>query len=296
MSKLTLKRHLTESLRNLKRNGWMTGAAIAAVTVTLLLVGVLLSILLNVNKVASDIENDVEVRVFIERKTTKAEQQDLKKELAKVDGVKDISFSSRKKELKNVVGTYGKSFRLFSGDDNPLYDVYVVKTDSPKHTVKVAKQAEKFRHVYQTQYGGTWAKKLFKLVSGVRRWGIIISVLLLFVAVFLISNTIRLTILSRSNEISIMRLVGATNSYIRWPFILEGAWTGLFGSIIPILVVDFSYGWMYQVITASLHSTSISLLLPHTFLIEIDVLLAVIGIGIGALGAALSMGRFLKLK
>src|SRR5699024_3454781 len=211
-----------------KRNGWMTGAAIAAVTVTLLLVGVLLSILLNVNKVASDIENDVEVRVFIERKTTKDEQQELKKELAKVDGVKEISFSSRKKELKNVVGTYGKSFRLFSGDDNPLYDVYVVKTDSPKHTVKVAKQAEKFRHVYQTQYGGTWAKKLFKLVSGIRRWGVIISVLLLFVAVFLISNTIRLTILSRSNEISIMRLVGATNSYIRWPFILEGAWTGLF--------------------------------------------------------------------
>ena len=296
MSSLTLKRHLTESLRNLKRNGWMTGAAIAAVTVTLLLVGVLLSILLNVNKVASDIENDVEVRVFIERKTTKDEQQELKKELAKVDGVKEISFSSRKKELKNVVGTYGKSFRLFSGDDNPLYDVYVVKTDSPKHTVKVAKQAEKFRHVYQTQYGGTWAKKLFKLVSGIRRWGVIISVLLLFVAVFLISNTIRLTILSRSNEISIMRLVGATNSYIRWPFILEGAWTGLFGSIIPILVVDFSYGWMYRVITASLHSTTISLLLPHTFLIEIDLLLAVIGISIGALGAALSMGRFLKLK
>ena len=296
MSKLTLKRHLTESLRNLKRNGWMTTAAIAAVTVTLLLVGVLLSILMNVNKVANDVQNDVEVRVFIDRKTTDKQQQDLKKKLSNIDGVDSISFSSRKKELNNVVGEYGKEFRLFSGDDNPLYDVYVVKTNAPKDTINVAKTAEKYRHVYQAQYGGASAKKLFNVVSGIRRWGMIISVLLLFVAVFLISNTIRLTILSRSNEISIMRLVGATNSYIRWPFILEGAWTGLFGSIIPILVVDFSYGWMYNVVSQSLQSTNMSLLTPHTFLVEIDLLLALIGIGIGALGAALSMGRFLKLK
>lgn len=295
MNKLTLKRHLTESLRNLKRNGWMTAAAVAAVTVTLLLVGVLFSILLNVNKVASDIENDVEVRVFIDRKTTAPQQKELKQELTKVKGVKSISFSSRKKELSNVVGAYGKEFRLFSGDDNPLYDVFVVKTDQPKNTIKVAHTAEKLDHVYQAQYGGASAKKLFKVVSGVKRWGIIISILLLFVAVFLISNTIRLTILSRKNEISIMRLVGATNSYIRWPFILEGAWTGLFGSLLPILAVDFSYGWMYKVISASLRGTNMSLLVPHTFLIEIDLLLAVIGVGIGALGAGLSMGRFLKL-
>ena len=77
---------------------------------------------------------------------------------------------------------------------------------------------------------------------------------------------------------------------------MEGAWTGLFGSIIPILVVDFSYGWMYNVVSQSLQSTNMSLLTPHTFLVEIDLLLALIGIGIGALGAALSMGRFLKLK
>lgn len=295
MSKLTLKRHLTESLRNLKRNGWMTAAAITAVTVTLLLVGVLLSVLLNVNKVANDIQNDVEVRVFIERKTTHTQQTELKHKLAKVDGVKSIHFSSRKKELSNVVGAYGKEFRLFSGDDNPLYDVYVVKTNQPTDTINVAKKAEGLAHVYQAQYGGASAKKLFNVVSGIKRWGMFISILLLFVAVFLISNTIRLTILSRRNEIAIMRLVGATNNYIRWPFILEGAWTGLFGSLIPILIVDFSYGWMYKLITASLRSTNYSLLVPHTFLFEIDLLLAAIGIVIGALGAALSMGRFLKL-
>jgi cell division transport system permease protein len=273
----------------------MSVAAVSAVTVTLLLVGVLLSILLNVNKVATDIENDVQVRVIIDRGTNKKQEAALKKKLEKIDGVKKIEFSSKKKELDNVVGVYGKEFNLFKGDDNPLSDVYVVNATTPKKTITVAQKAKKLRHVSDAKYGGASAKKLFSVVASIQRWGITISLLLLFVAVFLISNTIRITILSRKNEIAIMRLVGATNGYIRWPFILEGAWTGLLGAILPILIVDGLYFWMYGVITASLSGTSYALLTPGTFLWEIDVLLATIGIIIGALGSGLSMSRFLKI-
>lgn len=295
MKSVTIKRHLRESFKSLKRNGWMSVAAVSAVTVTLLLVGVLLSILLNVNKVATDIENDVQVRVIIDRGTNKKQEAALKKKLEKIDGVKKIEFSSKKKELDNVVGVYGKEFNLFKGDDNPLSDVYVVSATTPKKTIIVAQKAKKLRHVSDAKYGGASAKKLFSVVASIQRWGITISLLLLFVAVFLISNTIRITILSRKNEIAIMRLVGATNGYIRWPFILEGAWTGLLGAILPILIVDGLYFWMYGVITASLSGTSYSLLTPGTFLWEIDVLLATIGIIIGALGSGLSMSRFLKI-
>lgn len=295
MKSVTIKRHLRESFKSLKRNGWMSVAAVSAVTVTLLLVGVLLSILLNVNKVATDIENDVQVRVIIDRGTNKKQEAALKKKLEKIDGVKKIEFSSKKKELDNVVGVYGKEFNLFKGDENPLSDVYVVSAATPKKTITVAKKAKKLRHVSDAKYGGASAKKLFSVVASIQRWGITISLLLLFVAVFLISNTIRITILSRKNEIAIMRLVGATNGYIRWPFILEGAWTGLLGAILPILIVDGLYVWMYGVITASLSGTSYSLLTPGTFLWEIDVLLAAIGIIIGALGSGLSMSRFLKI-
>ncbi|KIC04848.1 cell-division associated ABC transporter, membrane FtsX subunit [Ligilactobacillus ruminis DPC 6832] len=273
----------------------MSVAAVSAVTVTLLLVGVLLSILLNINKVATDIENDVQVRVIIDRGTNKKQEAALKKKLEKIDGVKKIEFSSKKKELDNVVGVYGKEFNLFKGDDNPLSDVYVVSATTPKKTITVAQKAKKLRHVSDAKYGGASAKKLFSVVASIQRWGLTISLLLLFVAVFLISNTIRITILSRKNEIAIMRLVGATNGYIRWPFILEGAWTGLLGAILPILIVDGLYFWMYGVITASLSGTSYSLLTPETFLWEIDVLLATIGIIIGALGSGLSMSRFLKI-
>lgn len=295
MKSVTIKRHLRESFKSLKRNGWMSVAAVSAVTVTLLLVGVLLSILLNVNKVATDIENDVQVRVIIDRGTNKKQEAALKKKLEKIDGVKKIEFSSKKKELDNVVGVYGKEFNLFKGDDNPLSDVYVVNATTPKKTITVAQKAKKLGHVSDAKYGGASAKKLFSVVASIQRWGITISLLLLFVAVFLISNTIRITILSRKNEIAIMRLVGATNGYIRWPFILEGAWTGLLGAILPILIVDGLYFWMYGVITASLSGTSYALLTPGTFLWEIDVLLATIGIIIGALGSGLSMSRFLKI-
>ena len=153
MKSVTIKRHLRESFKSLKRNGWMSVAAVSAVTVTLLLVGVLLSILLNVNKVATDIENDVQVRVIIDRGTNKKQEAALKKKLEKIDGVKKIEFSSKKKELDNVVGVYGKEFNLFKGDDNPLSDVYVVNATTPKKTITVAQKAKKLRHVSDAKYG-----------------------------------------------------------------------------------------------------------------------------------------------
>ena len=163
MKSVTIKRHLRESFKSLKRNGWMSVAAVSAVTVTLLLVGVLLSILLNVNKVATDIENDVQVRVIIDRGTNKKQEAALKKKLEKIDGVKKIEFSSKKKELDNVVGVYGKEFNLFKGDDNPLSDVYVVNATTPKKTITVAQKAKKLRHVSDAKYGGASAKKLFSV-------------------------------------------------------------------------------------------------------------------------------------
>ncbi|KRM95874.1 cell-division associated ABC transporter, membrane FtsX subunit [Liquorilactobacillus aquaticus DSM 21051] len=295
MKAITFKGHLVESFKSLKRNGWMSVAAFSAVTVTLLLVGVLLSIIMNVNKIASDIENDVQVRVLIDRGTTSQQRKVLKKNLSELDSIHSIKFSSKEQELKNVVGSYGNEFKLFGGDDNPLNDVYVVKTKKPSQTVTVAKKARTMKHVYDAKYGGASAKKLFRIVDGIQKWGIGISLLLLFVAVFLISNTIKITILSRRNEISIMRLVGATNSFIRWPFILEGAWTGLFGAILPIIVVDIGYVWVHGILSASLASTGYRLLSPGVFLVQIDILMILIGILIGAIGSGLSMRRFLRI-
>lgn len=112
----------------------------------------------------------------------------------------------------------GDSWSLFEGDNNPLYDVYVVSTTDPSHTKEVSEAAAKLANVSRVDYGGTSSDRILKIASAVRTWGLAAAALLLFIAMFLISNTIRITILSRQREIQIMRLVGAKNGYIRWPF------------------------------------------------------------------------------
>ncbi|KRN66376.1 cell division ABC transporter, permease protein FtsX [Carnobacterium maltaromaticum DSM 20342] len=273
----------------------MSVAAISAVTVTLLLVGSFISILLNINKLATDVENDVSVRVYIDLAATKDQKTQLKEELQKLSNVDSIDYSSRESELEKVVGSYGSEFTLFGGDDNPLYDVYVVSTESPQDTEKVAKAAEKLTYVAKVNYGGSDAKKLFKFVSTIRNVGSVIIVALLLTAIFLISNTIRITILSRSTEIEIMKLVGATNGFIRWPFLLEGAWIGFFGAVLPITILSFIYVAIYNFSTGALQGTYFALLTPNPFLIQIGGLLLGIGIIIGAFGSLISMRRFLKV-
>ena len=287
-------RHVKDSLRSLRRNGWMSVAAVSAVTVTLLLVGIFMALIFNLHHVSQQVENDVQVRVYIDKKTTTKQRDELKTKLTKLDHVNKVTYRSRQQELNTIIGGYGSQWRMFSGDQNPLSDVFMVKTSSPKATITVSKKAQKLDHVVDASYGGKTAKKLFNSVDAAQKWGLGFTILLLFVAVFLINNTIRITILSRSDEIRIMRLVGATNSYIRWPFLLEGAWTGLFGAILPIVIVDIGYAIVYRSFTISSGATGYSLYANMPFLFWLDLMLAGIGIIIGALGSVISMRRFLK--
>lgn len=296
MKTSTFKFHLAESFKSLKRNGWMTVAAISAVTVTLLLVGIFLAAVLNVNKVSNDIENDVRVRVSLQKDTTKPEREELTKKIDALSGVDKVEFSSKQNELKKLVKVYGDAFLLVGGDSNPLMDVLIVEAKDVKTTKAVAKEVKKFAHVSEVNYGGNQAKKLFKLMSNVRQVALIFSVILIVIAIFLIANTIRITIISRRNEIEIMQLVGATNRFIRVPFVLEGAWTGILGAIIPIVLVDLLYNVVFKNLTLSLANSGYQLLAPKNVLPELDLLLLGIGMIIGAVGSMFSIRRFLKLN
>ncbi|MGB6179441.1 permease-like cell division protein FtsX [Carnobacterium sp.] len=291
----TIKRHIIESLKSLKRNGWMSLAAISAVAVTLLLVGSFVAMLMNVNKLATDIENDVSVRVYIDLAADEKEQEKLEAELTALDNVDTVEFSSRESELKQVVGSYGNEFNLFQGDDNPLYDVFIVNTDSPDNTATVAKKSETLEHVAKVNYGGATADNLFKTMNTVRNVGVVIIGALVLTAVFLISNTIRITIMSRKTEIEIMKLVGATNWFIRWPFLIEGALIGFIGSVIPVAFITFLYVTIYEIGTTYLSGTYFALLTPVPFLYQIGGAMLAVGIVIGAIGSSISIRRFLKV-
>ncbi|MEH7414375.1 permease-like cell division protein FtsX [Neobacillus drentensis] len=293
----TVGRHARESLKSIKRNGWMTFASIGAVTVTLILVGVFFAIMMNLNRVAQTIEEDVEIRVHIDVAANQQNQQTLKNEIAKIPEVKSIEFSPKTKELDNLVknlGEDGKAFKLFE-QDNPLNDVFIVKTKDPADTMKVAKQIEKDNFVAKVKYGQGKVEKLFKFISAARNVGIVLVIGLFFTAIFLISNTIKITIIARRREIKIMRLVGATNNFIRWPFFLEGLWLGIVGSILPIVLISIAYYRAYDYLGPKLQGTFIKVLPFNPFVYQISGILILMGALIGVWGSVMSVRKFLKV-
>jgi len=297
MKTKTLSRHLREGVKNLSRNGWMTFASVSAVTVTLLLVGVFLTAIMNMNHFATNVEQDVEIRVHIDPAATKEDQKKLKEDISKISKVDTITFSSKDEELKRLIkslGDSGKSFELFE-QDNPLKDVYIVKAKEPTDTASIAKKIEKMSFVNQVQYGQGEVEKLFDTVKAGRNIGIVLIAGLLFTAMFLISNTIKITIYARSTEIEIMKLVGATNWFIRWPFLLEGLFLGILGSIIPIIVILTSYNSLQAMFNEKFSGTIFELLSYSPFVFELSGLLMLIGALIGMWGSVMSIRRFLKI-
>lgn len=289
-------RHIGSALKNLKRNGWMSLASVSAVAVTLTLVGIFLAVILNVTKIADDINNNVDVSVFVEVGTTKEETEALGTELKKIPDVEKVVFSSKQNEYKKLTDKLGDTWKLFDGDDNPLYDVYVLTAKDSESIKTIQKAAADVDNVFKADYGGQRSDKLLSISKNVRLWGTVGAVFLIAVAVFLISNTIRITIISRKREIQIMRLVGARNGYIRWPFFLEGAFIGVMGSIIPLLLISFGYAQVYYIFTKSMASSAAyELVTPTTLVLQLNALLVVIGVVIGSFGSILSMRRFLKV-
>lgn len=305
-------KHFIESLKSLKRNGWMTIAAISSVTLTLTLVGIFGSVIVNTTKLATDLENNVRILVY-----TKVDVHDDSKELTDpedssktienenyhavydaitaLDDVESAKFSSRDEQMKQLVDRMGDTWALYQNDANPLYDAYIVDAKSPQDVEGLVPQLEKIEGVAKVRDGEEATKQVFDFAGLIRTWGIVGTALLLFMAIFLISNTIRITIISRSREIQIMRLVGAKNSYIRGPFLLEGAWVGFLGALIPAAIVYFLYRVVYYSTEKSLAQQSLSLIPMNIFVPAAVIGLIVLGIVIGALGSTISMRRYLKI-
>jgi cell division transport system permease protein len=293
----TLLRHNKEGIKNLARNGWMTFASVSAVTVTLLLVGVFLLLLLNINAIATQLEDDVEIRVYLDITADEKQQDELKKRIDKISNVKSIKFVSKEEGLAEFIESLGEQGEVFKflEDENPLPDAYVVKTTDPQDTAKVAEQIQHYEHVSSINYGKGTVEKLFKVTETARNIGIILILGLLFTAMFLIANTIKLTIVSRGREIEIMKLVGATNSFIRWPFFVEGLLLGIIGALIPIVLLYFGYQLLYEAFSVNLATLFVQLLPVNTLMLKLSGLLISLGALIGVWGSLTSVRKFLRV-
>lgn len=297
-----------ESVKSLKRNGWSTFFAATAVAVTLTLVGLFLAVLLNVERLATGVQNNLAINAYLAVDSTETQEtitngegktepnpnyHQVYNQITAIAGVKTVTFSSKEEQLEQLKATLGNEWDTVEG--NVLSDVYVVQVTSADQLKTIAEQIEGLTGVEEVNYGGLDTEKLLSLSQMVRLWGLVGAGVLVLVAVILIANAIKLTIMSRRRDIEIMRLVGAKNSYIRGPFFFEGAWIGLFGSILPAVLIFFSYQLVYNYLRGGLAASGLSLYPPSFFSLSLIAGLTILGVLIGAFGSLLAMGRYLKI-
>jgi cell division transport system permease protein len=293
----TTFRHCREGFRNIWRNGWMSFASMSSVSITLFILGVFLLLALNVNHIANLVERQVEIRVFLKAEADAVQISKVEEMIHGIAQVSSVQFISKAEGLAAFKENFGEQARLFEGleQENPLSDEFVVKTSIPEDTSAVAERIKVFPYVEGVNFGQETIETLFTITNSIHNVGIIFILALSFTAMFLIANTIKLTIVARRKEIEIMKLVGATNSFIRWPFFVEGVLMGALGALFPTLLLLMGYRWLLELIRTDLSFYFLDLLPLDPLAFQLTMVLVGIGAFIGIWGSMMSVRRFLKV-
>ena len=293
-----LSRSIRDAFKSVFRNFSLSLASISCITITLVIVAISIIASLNVENFAKEIESDLTIVVFLDSDTTKDEVKDLTKEIKNTTNVESVTFQG-KEEVKDQMSKESDTFKSvmseWSKEDNPLKDTFKIKVKDATEISHTAKTIKKMDKVSLVRYGEGMVDKLVKAFTSIEKvaYGVVIA--LIVVTVFLIINTIKLTIFSRKREISIMRLVGASNFSIKTPFIIEGMFLGLIGSIIPVLLTTFGYLAFYKHFDGYLFTKLIELIKPEPFIYTTSGIIVVIGIIVGMIGSASAVRKYLKV-
>lgn len=300
----TVGRHLREGVKSVTRNGWMSFASAGSISISLFVLGVFLLLAMNLNSWTQEVENQVEIRVYLELTIEEDQITKLQTAIGSLPEISKVQFVSKDEGLEMMRGKFGDDANIldgFDGDGNPLPDSFTVEVHEPR---QVGDAAEKIQALDQglaeprigkVDYGKDTVEMLFKVTNLIRNVILALVIGLAITAMFLISNTIKLTIVARRREIGIMKLVGATNSFIRWPFFIEGAILGFIGSAIPVLILLFGYGKLVNEAGLSFNIMMIRMLPVSEVLPLISLLLIGIGLLIGIWGSTISIIKFLKV-
>ncbi len=286
---------LSEANQNLLRNPVLAIASVTTTAVSLLVLGVFLLLSANVNQIANTIESQVAVRAFFSQSTTPAQESAALVEVRGWPGVRSAKLVTRAQALSQLKQEFGNQGSVLNslGSANPLEDSLSVTASAPKDVSPLAKRLNGLTGVVQVSYQSQVVSRLFNLIDGVRVVGLGLGILLVLGALLVINNAIRLGIIARRREISIMRLVGATESLVHWPFILEGLILGLIGSLVAAGVSWWGYGAVYSSAARSL--PFLPLVSPTPIARDIAGILVVLGVVLGAVGFRLSLRRLARV-
>lgn len=292
-----LPKHLKSAFQGVVRNGAMSISSMVAVTITLILVSVVMLVALNVQSVTQNIENNLTIYVQLKRDVTDERMAEIETMIKAIPEVEQVVFSSKEDELKAIIKEFDDADNVFSdflNGDNPLGNVFIVSVRDSEDIAYVQQLITNEYGVNKAKYGGDSTLTMISTFESIRNGGFIFAGALSLLAIFMISNTIKLTIVARKTEIEIMRLVGASNAFIRVPFMLEGILIGVFGSVIPIAASIFGYQKAFEASGGVLGSDLLKLVPPVPFIYQLSLLLLAIGVGVGLIGSFLSVNRFLK--
>lgn len=289
-------RSIRDAVKNVSRNFSLSMASILSVTITLIIVSVAILIAYNVKNATKNIENEMNIVVYIDKKASEEDVKNVLSELKNINKIKETKYIS-KDEQKESMAKYDEAFETILNylDENPLLDSIVVYVKDIEQISEVAKEIKELPNVETVKYGEGMVEEVVGAFNIIEKITLGIVVALMLVTVFLINNTIKLTIYSRRNEIEIMRLVGASNIAIKLPFVFEGFIIGIIGSIIPICVTIYGYVILYNSLNGYLFSEMLKLVKPYNFVFYVSIVLLVFGAIVGSIGSVRAVRKHLKI-
>lgn len=289
----TLNYFAKQGLTSMKRNRVMSFASITTVAASLFIFGVFMLMVLNVNQLMKNVENGIEIKAFLKTDLTTMKEKGIKKEIKEISGVKEIDYESKEQALEKFKKQLGEKKDLANGLelDNPLPASFIIKVNKPSDVSKVSKAIKSIEGIDQVKDGQQMVDKIVKVSGFIKGLSLVLMTILGIISVSLIANTIKLTVFARKREIGIMKYMGATDWFIRWPFVFEGMLLGLFGSLASILLL---YGGYSYAVKAVVTSDVIFTLLPAKQLMPSLIKeFAGIGVLLGGFGSVVSIRKFL---
>ena len=294
--------HFNAAAKSIFRHLAMSLSAASAVTVTLVLMSAFLLVAGNVNNFTRSLENSVKIHVKISPTITDEETSSIGSELRGLSGVKLVEFSDKNEEFDlfiNYIESTGGSatyYQQYSGENNPLRNAFIVEVNDPSTIDDVRTQIMRIDGIEKAEYGGNSANDMIGAFDSIRNGGAIFILVLSFLAVFLISNTIKMTIYARNEEIAIMRNVGAANWFIKTPFMIEGMMLGFLGSLMPILFTVIAYDYLYKALGGVFFTDMFPLSTVWPFTGYVSLTLIGTGVLVGLVGSFLSVSKYLRWK
>ena len=290
-----------DTAQSIERNNLMSVVSILSVVAALIILGIFVIFSMNLEHITENVESALELRVFLKEDYTEAQKNDIEKTLKENSMVTGVTFESKDEALEKFSSSLEDYSGLLKGYDqsnNPMASSFVVQVDQPEHleTVMADIEAMGDKGVDYVKYGEEFVDFLASFTRFSRTFCIVIMAVLSVISLFIIYNTIKLTCFARRREIRVMKYVGATDWYIRMPFILEGTFLGALGALVALLIIRAGYYYVIAYVNNNVYMPMNSdLVAPSAIMLPLVVFCAVYGVVIGAFGSLFSIRKFLDV-